>query len=129
MNNTKLLLCEEAFNRLKAGKPNNPKHKDMPITASLVSKEAGFTAGYLKSKNKHHQSLIEDINSFQEKSDDKILSPDIIKLESRLKKEKELAAKYKQQLDAALEREFNLYIQVNELVQKSAIYKNITALE
>lgn len=129
MSTTKILICKEAFERLKAGKPNNSHYIGKRITASLVSKEAGFSAGYLKASNKHHKLLIEEINSFHEMKANKIQSPNLKSLKSRLRKEKENAKKYKKQRDDALEREFNLYIQIDSLTQKLAHYENITLLK
>lgn len=65
MNTTNIQLFKEAFERLKADKPNNSDYIGRPITASLVSKEAGFTAGYLCRNRIQHRLLIEEINSFR----------------------------------------------------------------
>lgn len=58
--------CEEAFERLLERKPNVTKHIGLEpekITASVVSVEAGFDAGYLKKSRKPHQVLIARIEA------------------------------------------------------------------
>lgn len=63
-----LLACEEAFERLKVGKPNLAVHVGLDpskITAGIVSFEAGFDRGYLKKKRDSHQPLIAQIEAYR----------------------------------------------------------------
>lgn len=60
--------CLEAFERLKINEPFNSKYKDLPrerLTPAIVSKEAGFDAGYLKNSRYSHKALIILINDFR----------------------------------------------------------------
>ena len=62
-------LCYEAFIRLRNGTALNPKYKGIPpgdITPSVVSIEAGFDKGYLKSNRDQHKFLIAKIRDFIE---------------------------------------------------------------
>lgn len=61
-----LAVCEEAFDRLVAGKSVVPNHVGLnlaKITASIVSLEAGFDRGYLKKSRKSHQPLLAKIEA------------------------------------------------------------------
>lgn len=61
-----IIECEKAFERLLDRKPNVAKHVGLEsekITASVVSVEAGFDAGYLKKSRKPHQALIARIEA------------------------------------------------------------------
>lgn len=61
-----LAVCEEAFERLVAGKPVVPNHVGLEltkITASIVSLEAGFDRGYLKKSRKLHWPLLAKIEA------------------------------------------------------------------
>lgn len=61
-------VCEEAFERLKAGKPNHSAHVGLPrnkITAGIVSVEAGFDRGYLKKSRKPHIALVSTIEAYR----------------------------------------------------------------
>ena len=65
-------LCEEAFERLVAGRPEVDKHKGLPkskITKSIVSVEAGFDPGYLKKGRKLHVPLLARIEAVQGEQD------------------------------------------------------------
>lgn len=60
--------CEDAFERLKVGKPNLTVHVGLDpskITAGIVSFEAGFDRGYLKKKRPTHKPLIAQIEAFR----------------------------------------------------------------
>lgn len=60
--------CEEAFERLKEGKPHVAAHVGLDsskITAGIVSFEAGFDRGYLKKKRPSHQPLIAQIEAYR----------------------------------------------------------------
>jgi hypothetical protein len=63
-----LKACEEAFERLVSGSPLISSHVGIipkKITSGIVSVEAGFDRGYLKSARRNHQSLIAKITSYQ----------------------------------------------------------------
>lgn len=63
-----LQACVDAFERLKAGKPNLAVHVGLDgtkITAGIVSFEAGFDRGYLKKKRPAHQPLIAQIEAYR----------------------------------------------------------------
>lgn len=60
--------CEDAFERLKVGKPNLAVHVGLDpskITAGIVSFEAGFDRGYLKKNRPTHKPLIAQIEAFR----------------------------------------------------------------
>lgn len=66
-----LIICEEALQRLVAGKPHVAEHVGLPLsklTAGAVSREAGFDPGYLKKNRKSHLPLIAKIQSLREGS-------------------------------------------------------------
>lgn len=63
-----LEACMEAFERLKAGKPNVAAHVGLDgtkITAGIVSFEAGFDRGYLKKSRDSHKPLIAQIEAYR----------------------------------------------------------------
>jgi len=58
--------CEDAFERLLEGKPHTKEYIGLPlnkITANIVSQEAGFGPGYLKSNRHSHKPLVARIES------------------------------------------------------------------
>lgn len=58
--------CEEALQRLLAGKPVVSEHVGLDLsklTASIVSLEAGFDRGYLKKSRKTHLPLLAQIEA------------------------------------------------------------------
>ena len=61
MSNNKLKDCWDAFERLKKGMPNNKEFLGETITNSLVSKEAGLDAGYVKNARSSHKELVDAI--------------------------------------------------------------------
>ena len=61
MSNNKLKDCWDAFERLKKGMPNNKEFLGETITNSLVSKEAGLDAGYVKNARPSHKELVDAI--------------------------------------------------------------------
>lgn len=121
--NNGLEKCYAALQRLKEGKPELAKYKNLApsaITLSVVSQEAGLDAGYLKPKREKHQPLITLINAYK----NEIESPRTIKkrkLES-IKLAKDLGEEeiksLKMQLDAALGRELLLVRQLQKLEEK-----------
>lgn len=65
-----LRACEEAFERLVSGSPLVSAHVGIPakkVTSGIVSVEAGFDRGYLKSARLNHQPLIAKINAYRKK--------------------------------------------------------------
>lgn len=61
-----IAACEEAFERLIAGKAAVPEHlglKESKITSGVVSVEAGFDRGYLKKSRESHRPLIARIEA------------------------------------------------------------------
>lgn len=63
-----LQRCIAAFERLKLGQPQQPKHVGLPpdrITAAVVSAEAGFDSGYLKRSRRQHLPLILQIEAYR----------------------------------------------------------------
>lgn len=122
-NKSGLEKCYAAFQRLKEGKPQLVKYKNLApsaITLSVVSQEAGLDAGYLKPKREKHQPLITLINAFK----NEIEPPSLIrkrKFES-MKMAKELGEEesksLKMQLDAALGRELLLVRQLQRLEEE-----------
>ena len=60
--------CEKAFDRLINGRPRVDAHVGITaekITSGVVSVEAGFDRGYLKSARLKHQPLIAKINAYR----------------------------------------------------------------
>ena len=61
MINNGVQACMDAFERLKNNAPTVSKFQNIApscITASVVSQEAGFDSGYLKSSRANHRALI-----------------------------------------------------------------------
>lgn len=121
--NNGLEKCYAAFQRLKEGKPEIDKYKNLApsaITLSVVSQEAGLDAGYLKPKREKHQPLITLINAFK----NEIESPSSIRKRNfeSIKMAKELGKEenksLKMQLDAALGRELLLVRQLQHLEEE-----------
>ncbi|HDZ8895883.1 TPA: hypothetical protein RUX41_002226 [Aeromonas dhakensis] len=123
VNHNGLEKCYAAFQRLKEGKPELAKYKNLApsaITLSVVSQEAGLDAGYLKPKREKHQPLITLINAFK----NEIESPSLIRKRKyeNMKIAKELGEEkcksLKIQLDAALGRELLLVRQLQRLEEE-----------
>ncbi|MGI2014544.1 hypothetical protein [Shewanella oncorhynchi] len=112
--------CYEAFERLKAGRPNLERFAGITpdkITASVVSQEAGFDSGYLKKKRLNHQGIIALIDFFRTENKSTTLS----KMEA-IRREKEKSVNYKERLleielllEQSLARELLLACKINEL--------------
>ena len=111
-----LNACREALERLKNGEPNNDQFKEVPITASIVSQEAGFDSGYLKKSR--HAELIAEISAVKENLDGQkkvIGRKKYEKVERGAKTAESYAKRYKKMLDDALTREIRLIRRVREL--------------
>jgi hypothetical protein len=124
-----LELCREAFIRLKNSKPLNEQFKGKHITNSIVSQEAGFDAGYLKSTRSMHRSLINEITEYRENQQKGSLKKKIEDLDANLSKEKKRSEKFKKERDVALSREILLYDQICELEGKVQKLNNVSKLK
>jgi hypothetical protein len=114
MSNPGVKKCEEAFQRLKDGKPNKD-FLGLIITPSLVSKEAGFDGGYLKSSRIVHKGVLNDIESYNKTQQEGGLKRKISKLEAKLKKSESEVCNYKNLFEAAISRELLLFDKLNKL--------------
>lgn len=113
-----LELCYQALERLVAGKPNNPEFRGQKITGALVSKEAGFDAGYLKKKR--HPEIFEKIEVAQQNQSSLsgVTKAAIDKLEGQLVTQKKETERFKKISEEALARELRLLARVRELELK-----------
>jgi hypothetical protein len=120
MKESGLDLCQKAFDRLKAGKPNNKKFIGMPITPSVVSQEAGWDAGYLKRDRIIHGPLIIEIDDFSKLQKSKLarLQSKLDKANSEKEQEKNKAESFEKKYKASLAREFMLTEKIFELEKK-----------
>ena len=126
MSNNKLKDCWDAFERLKKGMPNNKEFLGETITNSLVSKEAGLDAGYVKNARPSHTDLVDAIVEYNKKIIEGNLEKKIESLELKLKAEKEKSKKLKKERNEAFEREvllFDKLIKLEEKVEKSNVLK------
>lgn len=126
MSNNKLKDCWDAFERLKKGMPNNKEFLGETITNSLVSKEAGLDAGYVKNARPSHKELVDAIVEYNKKTIEGNLEKKIESLELKLKAEKERSKKLKKERDEAFEREILLFdklIKLEQKVEKSNVLK------
>lgn len=121
-NNSKdrLLLCEQAFGRLTAGKPQRlliTDYKIYRITAAMVSKEAGFDAGYLKRSRINHRPLLLEISQFkaQEQTRTGCEQKKILDLSGLLQDEKNQVNNFETLYEEALARELVLVAKLVEL--------------
>ena len=122
-----VLACYEAFERLKSNRPKNKKFIGLPIdkiTASVVSQEAGFDSGYLKSKRSNHQAIIAQIESFKKGQEGTVLSKAEIQ-----RRERDRGQKYKDErdrlqvlLEQSLSRELVLAAKLSQL--EGQLYKS-----
>ena len=118
-NTTKFKACEEAFERLKKGVPIVKELKGMPITPSLVSKEAGHDKGYLKRKRPSHEVLIYEIDTFN-KSRTESLEAKLEGMAVALAKEKKKADDFEKKYNKALEHELLMFKQLCVFEEKIA---------
>jgi hypothetical protein len=115
MNRDGLERCEQAFLRLKNRKPEHQEFKGQLITPSLVSKEAGFDAGYLKFSRSAHRSLLNQIDIHKNNHKSGGLQTKVASLERDIKKLKIDKEQYKKQRDDSLIRELILFEQLSQL--------------
>lgn len=126
MSNNKLKDCWDAFERLKKGIPNNKVFLGETITNSLVSKEAGLDAGYVKNARPSHKELVDAIVEYNKEITEGNLEKRIESLELKLEAEKEKSKKLKKERDEAFEREILLFdklIKLEQKVEKSNVLK------
>lgn len=126
MSNNKLKDCWDAFERLKKGIPNNKEFLGETITNSLVSKEAGLDAGYVKNARPSHKELVDAIVEYNKEITEGNLEKRIESLELKLEAEKEKSKKLKKERDEAFEREILLFdklIKLEKKVEKSNVLK------
>jgi RNA polymerase-interacting CarD/CdnL/TRCF family regulator len=123
---TGLERCVEAFERLKAGKPNVAENISLPqdrITPAIVSFEAGFDKGYLK-KGRHDQ-LIGLIKTYSSEDVATTSGAELIRREKaktlEYKERRKLADK---RLEEALSRELLLVAKIHEITDELAQYKS-----
>lgn len=114
-----ITLCEQAFERLKAGKPERlliSEYTLDSISAALVSKEAGFDPGYLKSARIKHRPILLEIDQFKirESSCTKKEKKKISDLKVQVEFEKQQAKKYESLYKEALAREVVLAARLAE---------------
>lgn len=126
MSNNKLKDCWDAFERLKKGIPNNKEFLGEPITNSLVSKEAGLDAGYVKNARPSHKELVDAIVEYNKVNVETNLKKTIEALKFKLKVEEEKSEMLKKERDEAYKREILLFdklIKLEEKVEKSNVLK------
>lgn len=115
MNTNKLQECRNALDRLKAGTPNNNDFLGLLITNSLVSKEAGLDAGYLKNNRKSHAAIVNEIKDYKEEQQEASLKTQIKDFKGKLAKETSKSKQFKQERDDSLARELLLYDRICKL--------------
>lgn len=116
-------LCEEAFERLKAGKPRDPAHVDLPkskITAGIVSVEAGFDRGYLKKSRRVHMPLIAAIEAYRSESEAVSVTSAVKAKRAQVKADKAIneLEQVQAKLNAVLIQNMQLVERVRELETK-----------
>lgn len=124
LHNKGLIACEEALQRLLDGKPVVPAHVGLDLsklTASIVSREAGFDRGYLKKSRSTHLSLLARIEAFRVEASkvfDSSSTKRVERLEGKLALfEKELEM-VRAQRDRVLSQNLQLWERVRELERK-----------
>lgn len=115
--------CIEAFERLKEGEPNNPKHIGLhrsKFTAGIVSFEAGLDRGYLKRARTNHAALISLIESHANEAPSATDEKTQIekKLNNKIQEYKNNKDVAEQLLYQSLGRELLLVSKIKELEQK-----------
>lgn len=115
MSNQGIKKCEAAFQRLKENTPINKSFSGLIITASLVSKEAGFDGGYLKTSRIIHRALLNEIEGYKTTQQEGGLKRQIVKLETKLKKSEDKTNEYKTLFESAISRELLLFEKLNKL--------------
>jgi len=123
--------CEDAFERLLAGKPNNKEFVGLPkdkITASVVSKEAEFDPGYLKSSRKTHKPLIARIVRNKEdstKNEDGGVREKLRRAINKSEVSRKSESAMKVTLDKVLTQNLMLVERVRELEEELRTQKNV----
>ena len=118
--------CEEALQRLMAGKPVVPEHVGLDLsklTASIVSLEAGFDRGYLKKSRKAHLPLlaqIEAVRAGANKGTGSLSSRQIRQMESQLAALEKTLSIAQMQRDNVLAQNMKLWQRVRELERSMA---------
>ncbi|CAM4371067.1 hypothetical protein [Pseudoalteromonas ostreae] len=127
--------CFEAFERLKLNEPKNARFVNLDrnkVTASIVSQEAGFDAGYLKKSRARHREIISLIESYSNLPAASVSGTLSIreKLERAERKSASLKERVKdveKKLYDALARELLMLEQIECLQQKLASSSNNNA--
>ncbi len=121
-----LVACEEALQRILAGKPVVPEHVGLDLsklTASIVSLEAGFDRGYLKKSRKAHLPLlarIEAVRTEAAKGVGSLSGKQIQQMESRLAALERTLSIAQMQRDNVLAQNMKLWQRVRELERSMA---------
>ncbi|HHM5020686.1 hypothetical protein ACEPYM_20315 [Pseudomonas aeruginosa] len=111
--------CEEAFERLKTGKPVVAAHVDIDrskITAGIVSVEAGFDRGYLKKARPSHAPLIALIESYR-----KGMTSTSITSQTQIRRAKQKIEQTSSELEAVKFHLFRVLTQNIQLVERVRI--------
>ena len=128
-----LKKCEEALDRLIAGKPQKREHRDIQkgeITAAMVSVEAGYDKGYLKKGRDPHKPLLRRIDSLRDEQT-QIGAGGRLKLAKALKsfeKSKDEHAHTKEILNKVLTQNIMLVERVRELEEQLTNKKTVVKL-
>ena len=126
--------CEEALQRLMAGKPVVPEHVGLDLsklTASIVSLEAGFDRGYLKKSRKAHLPLlaqIEAVRAGANKGTGSLSSRQIRQMESQLAALEKTLSIAQIQRDNVLAQNMKLWQRVIDL-ERSMAYSRSSKVE
>lgn len=115
-----LKACEEALNRLLKGNVNFSAHVNFDLeklTPSVVSHEAGFDRGYLKSSRVNHRSLIAKIKFISTNASAKPagLSKELASWRRKYQKLEEEFILMQAQRDRVLSQNIELWEKVREL--------------
>lgn len=117
--------CEKAFERLKAGNSHNSKFVNIPsndITPSVVSIEAGFDKGYLKTSRDRHKPLIALIRTYAKSQEKHSKHKTALNRESKRRNEAELILNQtKAKLESALTDNLRLITRVQYLEKEFGI--------
>ena len=118
-------LCDEAFIRLKNGAALNPKFKGISpcdITPSVVSIEAGFDKGYLKTSRDRHKPLIALIRTYAKSQEKHSKHKTALNRESKRRNEAELILNQtKAKLEIALTDNLRLITRIQYLEKEFGI--------
>ena len=123
--------CEEALQRLMAGKPVVPEHVGLDmrkLTASIVSLEAGFDRGYLKKSRKAHLPLLAQIEAVRAEASKGAGSSNgkqIRQMESQLAALEKTLSIAQMQRDNVLAQNMKLWQRVRELERSMAYSSSV----